>query len=237
MKSRLPIVVVSLCAWLTVVSIASATKTVPPPPVLVNQNTDGDSVPSPLLFWDWNNDGVPDPSVPVVHKGGGWTALALDRFNAAIDEWSTDTQFEPYGVASGSYWVYRDGTAPSGGFDEQDVMVTFVQALWRTDHYDIWMIDTYAQTDADLPSTMERFWYGAAHSASSTDVDFQGVLAHEIGHWVLLVDLGPLEYGSSCNYGTNMYTMCGELTSNYDDESWRMRSLTAQDIASANTVY
>ncbi len=31
-------------------------------------------------------------------------------------------------------------------------------------------------------------------------------MTHELGHWVLLTDV----YGTGCNYGTSMYTMCGQ---------------------------
>lgn len=192
------------------------------------------SVPSPKWFWDLGNNGTPDPSVPVSPAGSGWSPLALSRLQGAIDEWSTSTAFQPFYTSSGYYHVYRDGTAPTGGFGAYDVMVTQVWYDFRSTYYDIYRSHTYAQTDADLPGSMNRFWYGASHSSYTTDVDFQGVLTHEIGHWVLLNDL----YGTSCNYGTGIYTMCGELRDpGFDDDSWRQRSLTTNDIDSANAVY
>ncbi len=198
------------------------------------------SVPSPPWYWDLGNDGDADAAVPVDAAGSGWTSLALDRLHGAIDEWASGTDFDPYYVGSGSQKVYRDGTEPcedGTGFEPEDFMVTCTYSTFRTTYWDISGSDTYAQTDAHLPSPMVRFWYGAAHSSSETDVDFQGTATHELGHWVLLGDLGPVLYGTSCNYGTGMYTMCGELTSNFDEESWRQRSLTSDDINAANAVY
>lgn len=87
-------------------------------------------------------------------------------------------------------------------------------------------------TDANLPQG-NRYWYGSTHSGLSTDVDFQGVLTHELGHWVLLDDLGA----ANCNVGDSIYTMCGALGADYDDNSWRYRSLTTDDINAANIPY
>lgn len=62
-------------------------------------------------------------------------------------------------------------------------------------------------------------------------------MTHEIGHWILLDDLGP-SYGLDCNYGTGIYTMCGELNDpGYNLESYRQRSLTTDDISGANLIY
>jgi len=195
------------------------------------------SIPNPKWFWDLGNNGTPDADVPVSPAGAGWSSLALSRLQDAIGEWSSNTSFQPYYASSGYYHVYRDGTAPDGGFGPCDVMVTVTWYDFRGTYYDIHRTHTYAQSDADLPGTMARFWYGTSHSGLSTDVDSQGVLTHELGHWVLLNDLGP-SYGTDCNYGTGMYTMCGELRDpGFDDDSWRQRSLTTNDIDSANAVY
>jgi hypothetical protein len=62
-------------------------------------------------------------------------------------------------------------------------------------------------------------------------------MTYELGHWIRLVDLGPT-YGLDCNYGTGIYTMCGELPDpGFDDDSWRQRSLTTDDISAANVIY
>lgn len=63
-------------------------------------------------------------------------------------------------------------------------------------------------------------------------------MTHELGHWVFLLDV----YGSGtsgCNYGTSMYTMCGEpqSSSTIDDDTWRLRGLTTHDITATNANY
>ncbi len=196
------------------------------------------SVPNPKWFWDLGNNGTPDANVAVSPDGAGWTSAALGRLEDAIAEWSSKTSFQPYYASSGYYHVYRDGTAPPArGFFPDDVMVTSTWADFRGTYWDIYRSHTYAKTDLDLPYPMNRFWDGSSHSGLSTDVDFQGVLTHELGHWVLLDDLGP-SYGTDCNYGAGMYTMCGELRDpGFDDDSWRQRTLTTNDIDSANAVY
>lgn len=79
------------------------------------------------------------------------------------------------------------------------------------------------------------WWYGSAHSADEYSVDFGGVITHEIGRWIDLIDV----YGSGCNYGTGMYTMCGapQSSTTIDDDTWRQRTLTTHDITAANTLY
>jgi hypothetical protein len=104
-------------------------------------------------------------------------------------------------------------------------------------YQDISSASTTASTDANLPSPVIRYWYGSGQSPYPGDLDFQGVMSHELGHWILLADLGP-SYGSSdCNYGSGIYTMCGELTSDFRNESYAQRSLTSDDISAANVVY
>lgn len=193
------------------------------------------SVPSPKLwFWDLGNDGDPDGSPGVDAAGSGWTSLALDRLNGAINQWEANTSFNPHYVSSGYHKAYRDGTQPwCGYFYETDIMVTCTDYTERSTYFDIESADTFAQTDANLPSGINRFWYGSAQSPYAGDVDFQGVMTHELGHWIRLVDL----YSSDCNYGSGMYTMCGAVTNNFEVETWRMRTLTTDDMNAANTVY
>ena len=60
-------------------------------------------------------------------------------------------------------------------------------------------------------------------------------MTHELGHWVYLKDV----FGSDCNFGTGMYTMCGapqDITT-IDDDTWRLRGLTTHDITATNLGY
>lgn len=203
------------------------------------------SVPQPYLwYWDLGNDGDADGNPAVDAAGGGWTTLALARLQGAITEWETDTSFNPHYVASGNFQVYRDGTppcGPGGFFDPGDVMVTCYDADLKPVpnappgeyYWDIFTADTYAQTDAGLSGLFDRFWYGSGQSPYSGDADFQGIMTHELGHWVLLDD----EYGSNCNFGTGVYTMCGEPGPSPELQTYRMRTLTSDDIAAANVPY
>lgn len=80
-----------------------------------------------------------------------------------------------------------------------------------------------------------QWWYGSSHTGDELKLDFRGVVTHELGHWVYLDDV----FDSGCNYGVDMYTMCGEPdnSTTVDDDSWRMRSLTTHDINAANINY
>lgn len=148
---------------------------------------------------------------------------------------------------SGDYDVYRDGTPPTecGGFTVDDFAVTCIGITLRhlpgapPDEFyqDISYTATYFKTDAGLPGSIVRYWYGSAQSTGSTDLDFQGVMTHELGHWISLRDFGP-DYGLDCNYGAGIYTMCGQLhIPGQNLESFRQRSLTTDDISAANVTY
>ena len=207
------------------------------------------SVPQPYIwFWDLGNDGTPDGAPAVDAAGSGWTTGAVDRLKGAIGAWANGTSFNPHYVDPGSFKVYRDGTGPacnSGVFNPGDYAGTCVYATLRhlpgapPDEYyhDISSAATYAQTDANLPGSVVRYWYGSGQSPYSGDLDFQGIMTHELGHWIRLADLGP-DYGLDCNYGSGIYTMCGELQDpGYHDQSYWQRTLTSDDVNAANVVY
>lgn len=63
--------------------------------VAVGQVSAALSVPSPLWFWDGNDNGVASGEPAMDHEGPGWTTSHLNRLNEAVAEWSTDTSFDP----------------------------------------------------------------------------------------------------------------------------------------------
>jgi hypothetical protein len=206
------------------------------------------SYPQPYpWYWDVGNDGTPDASVGVDADGGGWTQSKLDRLTAATNDWAAATSFEPFRVVSGPNKFFVDGsqdTAYCGTYPAQDEYLgaTCVHKSARTlpgqpgeTYFDISQTHTTMSTD---PPLNWAWWYESTHSGSETSVDFQGVVMHEMGHWLKLVDV----YGdtpSGCNFGTGMYTMCGEPQSDTtaDDDTWRLRGLTTDDISAANLLY
>ncbi len=56
------------------------------------------------------------------------------------------------------------------------------------------------------------------------EVSFEGVLVHELGHWVYLKDL-------NCNPGV---TMCNQMT---EQGTYDAGTLATDDINAANSVY
>jgi hypothetical protein len=189
-------------------------------------------------FWDVGNDHDGDPLVGVDADGTGWTQTMLDRLTESTDHWTASTDFGPYRVVSGDNDFWVDGTLDSYCYYQGSWLgATCVHRVLREDAvygqwYDIYQVSTTIDPTLDTPLS---WWYGAAHSSSENVVDFRGVVTHELGHWVRLIDV----YDSGCNYGPDMYTMCGapEEDSTIDDDFWRARSLTTHDINAANIDY
>ena len=74
-------------------------------------------------------------------------------------------------------------------------------------------------------------WYWGTGDASGSSVDGWSVVAHEIGHWIHLGDLGNTS--STCPDNSSRPTMC-----NYVGGTERQRTPnTAEDIDSANKAY
>jgi len=195
---------------------------------------------NPPMIWDADNNGIADTTGPKIDAdGGGWNQTKLDRLNEATDEWNTDTQFNPTReFGTGPNKVYIDGTfdgacgtPPSGALAVTCVHYTNKTTQGGFTYRDI----SQAITGFAILGSPFFWWYGLAHSGDENSVDFGGVITHEIGHWVHLIDV----YGSGCNYGTSMYTMCGapQNGSTIDDDTWRQRGLTTHDITAANTLY
>jgi hypothetical protein len=195
------------------------------------------SIPNPRWFWDANDDWVPDDGQVLVDaEGSAWTQAKLDRLNAAVDEWSTSTQFDPGRTVSGGHDYYVDGTqAPCwGAWDAETLQVTcgsqqaryYSQDPTVVHHYRITTRDTYTN------QTFFTWWYGSTHTGANNVADFQGVVTHELGHWLRLGHVP----GAQCLSGTAIETMC-QYVFDVDDDSWRWRSLETDDVNAANTVY
>lgn len=204
----------------------------------------GHSVPSPKWFWDPNNDGVAGPEPLVTPAGGYWESVRLARLDAALAEWSTDTQFDPGRTTGGSQNAYVDGRVgpctPGGSFNQPGGKIILAQVCrsWAP----IMVGDDvvrYRITDLDVYFNMENpdspnWWIGSTLTTDPGRLDFQGVMTHELGHWVRLVDLGD---STSCTRTSDDFiTMCGSVVDGRLD-TWRYRSLHADDVSSANIVY
>jgi len=103
--------------------------------------------------------------------------------------------------------------------------------ITQTTYKDIEDWDIFFNTSGPSHPTWS---YSLNHPGDPNVWDFQGVLTHELGHAIRLIDL----YDSDCNFGPGMYTMCGDAADmgGYPG-SYRLRSITNDDIAGANTVY
>ena len=207
------------------------------------------SYPQPYpVYWDVGNDGTPDASVGVDADGGGWTQAKLDRLTAATNEWAAATSFEPFRVVTGANKFFVDGTQDTSycSYPAQDEYLgaTCVHKSARTlpgqpgeTYFDISQTHTTMSTN---PPSNWVWWYGSSHSGSESSIDFQGVVMHELGHWLFLRDVyndGTTPPG--CNFGTGMYTMCGQPQNGTtaDDDTWRLRGLTTDDVSAANLLY
>lgn len=193
------------------------------------------STTSPRTFWDANDDWTPDDAIVLVDADGtGWQQTKLDRLNGAVNDWKNNTDFDPGRAVTGNYDFYVDGTQPScGTFTVDDLMITCqtVQERYNVGssgihHYRIVNKDTYTNVVA------WNWWFGLTHTAEENRPDFQGAATHEIGHWARLLHVPAAQ----CSAGTAIETMCATVF-DVDDDSWRMRGLTADDIAGANLYY
>lgn len=214
------------------------------------------SLPNTPTYWDVGNDSVPDPDVTFNLASSGsllpWTSQKQSRLSEALSEWNNYTHYNPYlnvtvkgaGCADNysCHGIYLD-TGPCGAGAGQwapgQLAVTCWRSTLRTDIDNYKWRDIY---DADIflwtTGTGQNGSQPVIWSWSSTGTlpmpsgvyDARGVYTHELGHTVFLKDL----YGAACNHGTNVYTLCGELS---EDESMYIRNLSPDDINAANSVY
>ncbi|MEA2622736.1 MAG: Matrixin [Chloroflexota bacterium] len=193
-------------------------------------------------YWDTNNDGGPDPVVhfnPAGLNWGGALGTALkDRYSAASGTWVGGTDWNPVAdrdvraagcfADAACHGVYFDGTDPSSKLVPGIAAYNRISWTRKKDPGDnTWYRDI---SDSDITFNVFDYdwWVGAGAPAANT-ADFQGILTHEMGHSIYLIDL------TVCDPAPNKETMCGKLTST--QETFEARTLTADDKASANQVY
>jgi hypothetical protein len=108
----------------------------------------------------------------------------------------------------------------------QPLAATAKQVISRGSYFDMEDTDVFVNIN-NYPYNVSATCTG---SQCSTTWSFRGILTHEIGHGIRLIDL----YDPDCSSGSQVYTMCGGVTIN---ESWFLDDLTTDDINSANDVY
>jgi hypothetical protein len=194
----------------------------------------------PPTFWDSNNDGIADDTnVTVDAEGGAWNATKGNLLTAATNQWKDNTDFDPVrvtGTQTGPNDVFIDGTEPwceTGGFDPLDIGVTCLHLQAHYFPQDPTVVKYYRVTQAAIYTNIadNTFWWSSAQPVNPGLMDFQGVMTHEMGHWVVLGHATP------CAAGNAIETMCGSVGADSTNQTFWMRSLTNDDKTSANQVY
>lgn len=192
------------------------------------------SVPSPLWWWDNDNDGIRDVQEGArsfQKVGSSWTLAKENRAYEAAWAWRGSTTWAP-SVTSGTQvaTIRVDGVPPCGSWEPEDLALTCVRYSLKSDRFGEPYYDIY---DADIGFKLDGIsWNYGSGQPMGNQHDFRGVLTHELGHGVLLRDL----YGSECGPApTDPHTMCGAVGPGIT--TYNQRSLTSDDIAAANFVY
>jgi len=206
------------------------------------------SLPATPSYIDADNDGHPDAATILRTAGNNslWTSAREDRVTHAASQWRAYSQFDPSVNLTAApadcydswtcHGVWIDGQVPDP-FEPTDLAINFRKLILRetgplgneTVYWDIEDWDIFFNTS--IPGH-PQWTYALNHPGDSNVFDFQGVLTHELGHSIHLKDLSG---GQECNFGPGMYTMCGSVNG-YPD-SYRMRTITNDDISGANFVY
>ena len=201
------------------------------------------SLPSPLYFWDGNDNGTPSGEPDFDSQGPYWSSDHLARRDAALLEWSSSTEYDPGHVADGPHNIFVDGRLPNPD-NHPNCLSDWTGLLAITcrivqPRYNSTYGAYYRITDQDIFFNMERsgapdWWVGSSVPPQSDRFDFGGVLTHELGHTVRLTHVP--ENGTNCPYTSSGFiTMCPSVSGNND--SYWARSLHSDDIAGANYVY
>lgn len=190
------------------------------------------SVPSPRWFYDDDNDAIAEATDadPRFQKlGTGWTAAQTSRYQEALAYWQSATDFNPVYATSAVNGLYMDGRDPAQcGYTWADIPtaigINCKNFSVKATYVDISQSWIYMNNDA--------FVFSAAYGAPQVgEYDLRGLMEHELGHSIRLVDLS----GSNCPPGPSM---CGSITpSNAAAQTYALRSLTSDDINAANLVY
>lgn len=192
------------------------------------------SIPSPVWWWDKDNDGLRESTEGTITyspQGNLWTDAKKARFADAARAWRDNTSWDPlWGVATGQ-GVYVDGrlvcgtdTWASAGQPPAANCVARTRKVNQkgTTYYDI--------SDSDIYINLLYVWHFGDAQGLIDVADYEGIMTHEVGHGISLVDLLTV---ASC--GNPIVTMCG--TGAIAGNGFVLRTLELGDIQAANTVY
>jgi hypothetical protein len=203
------------------------------------------SLPADPTFRSSADNGVPDPAATLRTAGidSYWTSVREDRLQYAVWQWDVYTDWNPTlnktaapadcQPSTSCQGIWIDGSALCGAFPFGLPAYNCVRVATRHDvegaiWFDIEDWDIFFNTAA---VGHPNWCYSATCPQEPAVYDFQGVVTHELGHAIRLVDLAVAD----CNYGPDMYTMCGQ--GNGYPDSTRLRTITNDDIAGANVTY
>jgi hypothetical protein len=196
-----------------------------------------------LRYWDENNNNLPDSDGAVFYaKGSVWTTAMVDRLSDAAFEWYLDTLWNPVAIRwtssvteTNRFIYYLAPPGRSGCTFSTERAVTCIQIKGSgTNPFEIDLLETAFNSD--------KSWsFSSSNLTGSGYLDFQGIATHELGHGGGLYDLCfyiPGECDDQelpyCQDTTDIFTMCSGGSRVH---SWNKRSLTAEDVASANELY
>ncbi len=188
------------------------------------------SLTTPRIFWDINNNGIggiDDSSRAYQRVSSNWDQTKIDRVVAAAAAWQNTTDWNPsIGSSSGLVATVRvDGSLPGYGACGYDwagaVAGNCVLRSNRTTYFDIY--------ESHVGINLAYSWNYTANQPVGSQQDFQGAITHELGHGILLRDLGSTECGSP------VATMCG--ASSQSQNAYLLRTLTTDDQSGANAMY
>ena len=188
------------------------------------------SVPGWPVFWDKDSNGIPNSTDSVEYyqtAGTLWTSSKIQRLQAAISRWTNGTDWNPAYSCCSTNGVYINGaTLPAcfSSWNSASIAATCLSFTNRGSYGDIF------DTDISLNEVHWNFSWSASEPPSGF-ADAQGVSTHELGHGIFLLDLSGT---ANCPPGP---TMCGVITSGQLPYTMDLRTLTSDDVSSANYLY
>lgn len=188
------------------------------------------SVGSPRHFYDNNNDTVADAvdaNQNFQKLGAGWDTPKTQRYQEALNTWRLNTDYNPMFVSAAVNGLYVSGEPTNCGLTWAEIPSALGVTCRNERHQlvpDYWDI---AQSWVYL-NTGSGTWHIGTGTTPAGQWDMRGLMTHELGHTLRLMDL----YNADCPPGP---TMCGQIGTSAD--SLALRTLTSDDINSANSVY
>lgn len=196
------------------------------------------SVSSPREFWDGNGNGRPDADWVRFRVGGnGWYQEARDRVTNAVANWRNNTLYDiNLENVQNNYIILYSATTRCATWSSAIFAVTCKSRLGP---YSGPEGTYYKLTDLDIYFNTGYYTFTTGSAADYRYWDFYGILMHELGHTIRLTDVDDAVCTTQDSNGyypaAAAPTMC--YTPVNTQGSFRMRSLQADDIASANSVY